>query len=529
MNNKIDRSTLPRRQSCDRCHRQKLRCVRQGSSSTTGVCDRCLRQGAPCVYSFSLPKGRRSTYAGNAAPSDSATSRSAIANPRCTPTYSPIPAPELPAETSSEPVSAARTPLLPIPEHLNINACPSFLQLEEPGHEALRSMAWLENVEFGLGAMGTSTAHGTGASETQDHTGFDAFLNGTDFEDVHMSDIENMSAWSEQESLKEVYLRHGMPTDQKPVSPPPSQDHGHPLRQALENPTPPEDTRYNIDLVCIDDGIAQLSQLSSHLYTLCRASHDLTANIGPYGPESRRLPLFDDKALNSATTWLAAPNMNINTYPPRPPSFALTGSASGPLATSTTPENTLINTFSASHYLLQVLHQLQTLPIPTTRAPPYPDLDEDVGSQTTSRLRSPSLSSTTTNSSSGMRDSAGSQHSSTVIRHLIIACYTLVLKMWSALLVALQHDAELSTGSTSFLNSDKLDKEGDEDTPRPPLLANMRLVLVVNLSSYLVDRLRNAMHTYLSSKITGSADHGLSELESEFRQPLRRLRRTLNS
>jgi hypothetical protein len=389
-------------------------------------------------------------------------------------------------------------------------------------------MAWLENVEFGLDAMETSTTHGTGASETQYHTGFEAFLNGTGFEDVHMSDIENMSAWSEQESAKEVYLRrHGMSTDQEPVSPPPSQNHGHPLHQALGNSTPPEDTRDNISLICIDDGIAQLSQLSSHLYTLYRASYDLTATIGPSGPESRRLPLFDDKALSSATTWLAAPNININTYPPRPPSFALIGSAAGPLTTPTTPENTLINTLSASHYLLQILHQLQTLSIPTTRAPPYPDLDEDIGSQKTSRLRSPSLSSTTTNSSSGMRDSAGSQHSSTVIRHLIIACYTLVLKMWSALLVALQHDAELSAESTSFLNSDKLDREADEDTPQPPVLANMRLVLVVHLSSYLVDRLRNAMYTYLASKLKGTADNGLSELESEFRQLLRRLRRTL--
>ncbi|KAJ6085409.1 hypothetical protein N7499_005038 [Penicillium canescens] len=531
MNNKIDRSALPRRQSCDRCHRQKLRCVRQGSSSTTGVCDRCLRQGAPCVYSFSLPKGRRSTYAGNAgAPSDSPTSRSARANPTCTPTYSPNLAPELPAETSSEPVSAARTPLLPIPEHRNVNARPSFLQLEETGHEALRSMAWLENVEFGLDAMGTSTTHGTDVSETQCHTGFEAFLNGTGFEDIHMSDIENMSSWSEQESVKEVYLRHhGISTDQEPVSRPRSQNHEHRPRQALENPTPPEYTRDNINLVCIDDGIAQLSQLSSHLYTLYRASYDLTATIGSCGPESRRVPLFDDQALISATTWLSAPNININTYPPRSPSLALIGPAAGPLSTPTTPENTLINTLSASHYLLQVLHQLQSLSIPTTQGPPYPDLDEDVGIQKTSRLRSSSLSSTTTNSSGGMRDSGGSQHSGTVIRHLIIACYSLVLRMWSALLVALQHDAELSAESTSFPNTGKLDREADEDTPQTSVLANMRLVVVVHLSSYLVDRLRNALHTYLALKATGSADQGLSELESEFRQLLRRLRRTLHS
>lgn len=49
----------PQRQSCDRCYRQKLRCIRNKNSSG-GVCDRCLSKQAQCVYSFSLPKGRPS-------------------------------------------------------------------------------------------------------------------------------------------------------------------------------------------------------------------------------------------------------------------------------------------------------------------------------------------------------------------------------------------------------------------------------------------------------------------------------------
>jgi hypothetical protein len=52
-------AALPQRQSCDRCHRQKLRCIR--NKDNTDVCDRCLSKGAQCVFSSSMPKGRPST------------------------------------------------------------------------------------------------------------------------------------------------------------------------------------------------------------------------------------------------------------------------------------------------------------------------------------------------------------------------------------------------------------------------------------------------------------------------------------
>ncbi|RMZ66110.1 hypothetical protein GMOD_00005179 [Pyrenophora seminiperda CCB06] len=51
----------PTRQSCDRCHKQKLRCKRPDNSDTDS-CERCLRKGAECTYSSSLPKGRPSSY-----------------------------------------------------------------------------------------------------------------------------------------------------------------------------------------------------------------------------------------------------------------------------------------------------------------------------------------------------------------------------------------------------------------------------------------------------------------------------------
>lgn len=51
----------PKRQSCDRCHGQKLRCPRP-SNGNSGACERCIRSKAQCVYSSSLPKGRPSLY-----------------------------------------------------------------------------------------------------------------------------------------------------------------------------------------------------------------------------------------------------------------------------------------------------------------------------------------------------------------------------------------------------------------------------------------------------------------------------------
>jgi hypothetical protein len=54
----------PKRQSCDRCHKQKLRCLRP-SDGDGGACERCIRSKSQCVYSSSLPKGRPSSHRQN--------------------------------------------------------------------------------------------------------------------------------------------------------------------------------------------------------------------------------------------------------------------------------------------------------------------------------------------------------------------------------------------------------------------------------------------------------------------------------
>ncbi|CAD0090156.1 unnamed protein product [Aureobasidium mustum] len=48
---------LPKRQSCDRCHKQKLRCLRPADGES-GACERCTRLKTQCIYSSALPKGR---------------------------------------------------------------------------------------------------------------------------------------------------------------------------------------------------------------------------------------------------------------------------------------------------------------------------------------------------------------------------------------------------------------------------------------------------------------------------------------
>ncbi|KAH8817002.1 hypothetical protein F5884DRAFT_873879 [Xylogone sp. PMI_703] len=67
-------SSLPRRQSCDRCHVQKVRCIQDPSKAQLSreedetapgkaavPCTRCKKAGTTCFYSLQLPAGRPST------------------------------------------------------------------------------------------------------------------------------------------------------------------------------------------------------------------------------------------------------------------------------------------------------------------------------------------------------------------------------------------------------------------------------------------------------------------------------------
>lgn len=48
------------RAACDRCHTQKLRCVKSSSLSNLGECERCLKAVTPCTFSPASRFGRKS-------------------------------------------------------------------------------------------------------------------------------------------------------------------------------------------------------------------------------------------------------------------------------------------------------------------------------------------------------------------------------------------------------------------------------------------------------------------------------------
>ena len=75
--------STPKRQSCDRCHGQKLRCPRP-SNGNSGACERCIRSKAQCVYSSSLPKGRPSSYRQNRPNNNTSKTKSSSGNDKDT-------------------------------------------------------------------------------------------------------------------------------------------------------------------------------------------------------------------------------------------------------------------------------------------------------------------------------------------------------------------------------------------------------------------------------------------------------------
>ncbi|KAL8944158.1 MAG: hypothetical protein Q9211_000691, partial [Gyalolechia sp. 1 TL-2023] len=124
--------------------------------------------------------------------------------------------------------------------------------------------------------------------------------------------------------------------------------------------------------------------------------------------------------------------------------------------------------------------------------------------------------------------------SSTVIRHLVHACYTLLLDIYIALLTALQYDAERWSSSCRPAAA----------VSSTAALADIALVLTVQLCSYLIKRQHQAMDLFLSSQQQqqnegpGSSRQPspppasttcavMSDLEMEVQHRLERLRQTL--
>ncbi|MCJ1476796.1 hypothetical protein MMC13_005465 [Lambiella insularis] len=313
--------------------------------------------------------------------------------------------------------------------------------------------------------------------------------------------------------------------------------------------------------------VSQLSELSIRLYPLYRSSCALMT--AAQENRSNGSTIIDDAALGSVVTSLISANASSQS----PPS---------------TVSNALQGTLSASRHLLSILCRLQASAVATkspsstvsvstlantgayvdpwgTFAPQPPSTtrsnlpEHSSGGNGAPNFYEPRQALT----GSMMADSAAGQgrHFDMVVHHLVLACHTLLLNTYGTLLAALQHDADLQRESLlpgAGGNADKEQGEADAAT-----LSDMRLVLVVQLSSYFVDRLHQAVDAYvpfynqcgreqlrgmpspfsppslsssrhhnrnrsMDTSASSTADRGaIDDLGMEIRQRLIRLRRTL--
>lgn len=472
----------PLRQSCDRCHGQKLRCSRP-SGSDTGACNRCLRQGAQCIYSSTLARGRPYT---NRRRRTSATASS----PKST--------------LNSGSVGGGS-----IIRGSHANSWPSETHTHWTNND-------LDGKEYDMESMGQMESQAITLDNASGQE-FGAFTDIFPGLDVHMSNVDMEFGWP---AAIQSYSNNGMTEKSSPRVPPqlqtslPTKIVGHGASDSI----------YSADV-----GIAQLSQLTTSLEPMYLSSCALSESISRQGQDTFARPLFDEHAFMTAATWSFAPDSSL------PPA--------SPIASKVreTPGKVLNDAFSAMYSLLQILGRRNSSGLVTRTVSTDGEIDPDFDC----RLEQGTSTNTMDRTSPAGVQTPGRQYANTAVRHLVIACHTLILNICVALLVALQQDADLLSShppySTSSSNSPSRIEpaESGADSTTDHILVNMRLVMVVQLTSYLVDRLRKTVDSFLASQNHSNSSSSASspkssnqgpnaDLEMDVHERLVRLRQTLN-
>ncbi|KAL7911488.1 hypothetical protein GGI35DRAFT_292661 [Trichoderma velutinum] len=568
-------STASRRQSCDRCHGQKLRCTR-ASGSNTGACNRCLRQNARCVYSFSLPKGRPSMYrlhmansssssssressvsnlatsttaAATFASASASSSSSALNQPSTSPTTpEPLPSNRSDAANSQE----EDAPAAKADANANANANPKMVATTDsdggnPKHASLlANVNGSSNDDTPLLAGPMDTDATTISTETSDMSiwswlaepfnwcDMQIDMGGEQHRDSsrpastmglhqammdgihHLSDATGMDAFpdaafpyiSDWES-KHIEPRTASPAHLQKI--PEHQLHQQPQHQHQQQPPRPQ-----IQLGP-DAGIAQLSQLSMRLYPLHRTCCTLAETVESL-TQSRDFSqnqilsslLVDDATFKLVAQWLIQVSTDSSSLLLRPECSKSQSPTSG--AGSVTLGNTLLDAFSASCHLLEIMQCLQaesgfwasgagSLPTPTSMPGSLDGntayLDQAACNSNGLALSSSLSSSSSSSPPSFSRTPSQGQYSNTAMRHLVIACHTLLLNIFVVVFTALQLDGDLRSSSGASVRPSS--NGGADPEPRPDVgLADIRLVMIVQLCSYLTERQCRAVHSYLS-------------------------------
>lgn len=401
------------RQACDRCRKQKLRCIR---TDNAGACDRCVRKGAQCAYSSSLPKGRRSTHAGNTSTGEDSQ-----------------------AGTSDDFMNGFR----------------------DTGSRS-SDMDW-DGFQFDLG--------GEGSSMTTE-SAFDWLYS------VNSALCDDVAASS------------------TPF--PGSQDGGPKQANDVGNSSSPggggidggSDGNGKDDPEVLIAQLAQLStQISSLRYSGCvlakgSAPSSLSCHMQPDGHSPARQPPFiDDAVFQSVAAWLARGPAD-----PTPSCSLVTSHACSAQAPKIkTSGDLLYHIFSASHHLLELLRHVPVSSASNTVTVSRPEFTPHLVDFAIPPLNmdgstplGPESGQTSTSKSPSSSPIASSNN---VIRHLLIANHTMLLGIYSEVLDLLRRCV------------------GPNAPEQMAPLSDIRLVSVVQLCSYFIDRQHQAVALYLSSSI----------------------------
>ena len=497
-------TTSSKRRSCDRCHGQKLRCIRSDNSDTE-VCNRCLRQGAQCVYSSSLPKGRPNLY----------------------PSTDPAAILPIPTSVTIAPMDGRHGSRSGASGDMNEEALlaglmdsPPFTNTDMPldliAWPVREPLAWNNQMPLDEVDQGPSRWP-TESSPTINRQNYSsaAILN-TPPSSAGYSSIQNGNDIFGQQTL--------------PSSPSQLQGDGDRLREKISKPN----SNRLSEKESPDAGIARLSQLSTYLYPLYRSCCTLADAAGSSSAQSRDTcgaqhhPLIDDTAFKSVTAWLGHVSTNME---------SLSQTKHPELASQTSTGNILHGAFSASYHLLEILRCEQADTASNVSSPPPNPSTCASSSASGSHVDSRTSISHESDRSPFTTDGGGiyferrkcsssfarssSEYSNAAVRHLVIACHTLLLNVYVAVLIALQYDVDQWSACHPAGSDDT------SDCKERMALADIRLVMAVQLCSYLFERQHRAVDSFLSTASNSANREVVDDLKMEVEQRLARLRQGL--
>lgn len=457
----------PRRQSCDRCHGQKLRCTRP-DNARTGACDRCLRKGAQCAYSSSLPKGRPSLYRlSEVSVGSKGSGKSSSASP--TP----------PATTPSATETAAAVPALPItpitPAQPGPNPAAGDGDADRDGDIKMD----LQNGAFVWPGPIDAFADFWGSwwPEDANHHILDSMpvmtpgstfnldpaieaeaLVNLEFPAPFHGSSESASTETNNCAIKGHTLQDGVIPDKNLGE----------RKDCASSSDASSRFVFTADKNGVDLSIAHLSRLSTRLSQLLGSSRRFLAEaLDPSDKSITKDPVLKvqlgiEAVFKSINTWLV---------------HGSTNSDSAVFSLEPAPMDgfdLLHHVFSASNHLLEILRHIRVSVVANAPGPSTPTFPSPPGS-------SLSIETATTTTSSA----DGGHPSTSVVHHLVLVCVTLLLNMYLAILIALQRSADTINSS---LRERAVACGGPNDQMDAPSRVHLQLVSVVQLCSYFIRR-----------------------------------------